>query len=265
MIETISILERFDKKRMANVHLFVSQEGEESKKIANLFAKLLFCETEAKKICGVCSSCTSIEDGKNADVRIIEADGATIKLNQIKLIRKDSAVSSHLGGKKLYVIFKADTLTEEAANALLKILEEPSADTYFALFSEKVETVLPTIISRCRVVRFALTGFKEFPEEIKSAVKEIVELIENLTLTGFDAVFQLKKLTSDREKLKEIFEGVLHYYREMIRNNDKNNAIDIISIITETLRWLEGNANVQLAFEVMCIRIVNSIKSENHE
>ncbi len=77
-----------------------------------------------------------------------------IKINSIRQVRRESAMRSLYGGKKIFIISNADEMGDEAANTLLKTLEEPPGDTLLILTTSRPETLLTTILSRCQLVRF---------------------------------------------------------------------------------------------------------------
>lgn len=85
-------------------------------------------------------------------IRIEKAN--EIKVNSIREIRRQVAISSFIPGKKVFIILNAEAMNEESANAFLKTLEEPVSDTLFIIITEKLEFLLPTIVSRCQVLRF---------------------------------------------------------------------------------------------------------------
>lgn len=86
--------------------------------------------------------------------RIVIPKANTIKVNSIRDIRKESAYAPVGGRKKIFIILDAEEMNDEAANALLKTLEEPHADTVLILTSSNTASLLPTIISRCQHLRF---------------------------------------------------------------------------------------------------------------
>lgn len=92
--------------------------------------------------------------GENPYHRIAIARANIIKINSIRDVRRESAMSSLYGGKKVFIISNADEMGDEASNTLLKTLEEPPGDTLLILTTSRPETLLQTIISRCQLVRF---------------------------------------------------------------------------------------------------------------
>jgi DNA polymerase-3 subunit delta' len=107
--------------------------------------------------CGVCESCRRIVVGTHPDVRVIlpgSKTGQNISIEQIREVRQDVARRPIMGRRKIYLIPSAEAMNEEAANALLKTLEEPPADVTLVLMTASPTRVLPTILSRCQIVRF---------------------------------------------------------------------------------------------------------------
>jgi DNA polymerase III subunit delta' len=104
--------------------------------------------------CGACRACRNIANGLHPDVQVIEPDGATVKIEQIRTIEADAALVSYEARWKVFILDGAERMTEQAANALLKTLEEPAKDTVFILLTGTVSALLPTIVSRCQTVMF---------------------------------------------------------------------------------------------------------------
>lgn len=140
--------------------LFYGAEGIGKKLLAQHFAKTLLCLAPAQRPCGTCEACRLLDFAGSSwghpDFIYVEpeAAGKDIKIEQIKDIIKEAAFPPVLSANKLVLIDNADYLTEEAANSLLKLLEEPPADWMFILVAAKVERLLPTILSRVIQVRF---------------------------------------------------------------------------------------------------------------
>ena len=105
-------------------------------------------------ICHQCRSCRKIESGNHPDIHAIAPDGTHIKIAQIRELC-DTLLAKPLEARhRLIVIQDADRMNVQAANALLKVLEEPPMGTIFVLLALQPSELLPTIVSRCQVVRF---------------------------------------------------------------------------------------------------------------
>src|SRR5262249_58842592 len=104
--------------------------------------------------CGECEPCNKIERGLHPDYLVVLPDGAFIKIAQVRQVTARAAYRPHEGRVRVVVLDPADAMNLEAANALLKTLEEPPADTHFVLCSAAPERLPVTVRSRCQRVRF---------------------------------------------------------------------------------------------------------------
>ena len=147
--------------RIPHAYLFAGDEGVGKKLTAVMFAKALNCRECEDDSCDRCVSCHKIDAGNHPDVRIIAPEGQFIKIDQIRTLQKDVGYKPYEGKRKVYTLDHADTLRPEAANALLKTLEEPSADSLIILVTANVYALLPTVISRCQLVRFISFGVQK--------------------------------------------------------------------------------------------------------
>ncbi|MGZ4031368.1 MAG: DNA polymerase III subunit delta' [Tumebacillaceae bacterium] len=141
--------------RLAHAYLFLGPEGSGQEETAHYFAKSILCDAEADKPCGVCPQCRKFESGNHPDVIQIEPDGNAIKIAQVRELQKAFSFKTMESSRKVYIIHEADRMTVEAANSLLKFLEEPSTPVVAVLLAESRSKLLPTIISRCQLVPFA--------------------------------------------------------------------------------------------------------------
>ncbi|MCX7661133.1 MAG: DNA polymerase III subunit delta' [Candidatus Omnitrophica bacterium] len=167
--------EDFKKKRISHSYLFVGPEGIGKKMAAFAYAQLLHCKhpTLDFEPCGKCTNCKRIEENNHPDLHFIETresldypldlgqesqekkeKSESIKIETIKEIQHKSSLLPYESGYKVFIIDNAHNLTEEASNAFLKTLEESSADTVIILVSAQIQDLPPTIISRCKIVKF---------------------------------------------------------------------------------------------------------------
>jgi DNA polymerase-3 subunit delta' len=123
-------------------------------------AQLLLCKArQGDKVCGQCQSCLLNAATTHPDLHVVESD-KQIGVDQIREAIKKLVSSAHLSGVKVLIIYHAHTMTESSANALLKTLEEPTANTYLLLTTDKPERILPTIKSRCEKLALPLPSLE---------------------------------------------------------------------------------------------------------
>jgi len=157
-----------EKARLPHAILIQGCQGIGKAAFARALSQALLCESPAPTgaACGSCAACHWLEGGTHPDYRQIEpaslaentAEEQTtdkkaslqITIEQIRALPAFIGISSHRGGSKVVLIHPAEALNVNAANALLKSLEEPPARTYFLLISHRPHSLLPTIKSRCR-------------------------------------------------------------------------------------------------------------------
>jgi DNA polymerase-3 subunit delta' len=134
---------------MTHAWLFTGPPGSGRSVAARAFAAALLCENGG---CGVCPSCRQVRAGTHADLRLVRPEGLSYGVRQTRdLVLRAAGAPS--GGRWLVVLFEdADRCTEQAANALLKAIEEPAPRTVWLLCAPSAEDLVTTIRSRCRVM-----------------------------------------------------------------------------------------------------------------
>jgi DNA polymerase III subunit delta' len=143
-------------RRVGHAYLFSGINAVGKRTLACEFVKSLNCEKadNINNACGGCSSCLKMQHGSHPDVIFIEADGQFIRINAIREIQEQMKFKPLEGRWRAVIIDGADKMNEQAANALLKTLEEPSASNILILISSRPYSMPATIISRCRHMRF---------------------------------------------------------------------------------------------------------------
>lgn len=138
--------------RIAHAFLLSGPHGVGKKSCAQLLAQAILCISENAP-CGECPECKKVLAGLHPDVHVIEPDGRSVKIDQIRELRKQIALKPFSASRHIVMIHQADRMTTEAQNALLKSLEEPEGGTVFFLVTEQQGSMLQTIVSRCRPLR----------------------------------------------------------------------------------------------------------------
>jgi DNA polymerase III subunit delta' len=160
-------------ERLPGAMLFVGEEGIGKKRFALEVARALNCRTpKDREACGVCSSCTRIvklnypqrEDADewtqiiwtdHPDVGLVVAPKRVLRVEQMRQIEKEANFRPFEGKARVFLIDEADKLNDASANALLKVLEEPPRTSYLILITARPAMLLPTILSRCQMIRFS--------------------------------------------------------------------------------------------------------------
>ncbi|MEK6756615.1 MAG: DNA polymerase III subunit delta' [Bacteroidota bacterium] len=137
-----------------------------------------------------------------------------IKINSVRDLRRDAAMSAFEGGKKVFVLSNAETMNAEASNSLLKTLEEPSSDSVFILTASQKEQLLETIISRCQLVQFDPLSEGEIREALmgrQNAEAEQAALVARLARGSYSAAREMLSvdMVAQRQEVVQFLRFVL--------------------------------------------------------
>ncbi|WP_232698996.1 DNA polymerase III subunit delta' [Brevibacillus daliensis] len=141
--------------RLAHAYLFTGGRGVGKKDVAMHLAKSIFCLDDPMDACGTCINCQRIASGNHPDVYHIAPDGASVKIDQVRALQKEMKMRAVESNHKVYILEHVDKMTIQAANSLLKFLEEPPPGVLAMLLSENGHAILPTILSRCQTLVFS--------------------------------------------------------------------------------------------------------------
>ena len=208
---------------VTHAYLIDENNYSDSFKMVLSFIKAIVCENKYfdDSKCNRCSLCKRIDVGNYPEVKIISADGMYIKKNQIIELQQEFSRSAVEGKKRIYVIRDCEKMRPEAANSMLKFLEEPEDDIVAILMTNNINNVLSTIISRCKIIK--LSNFLN--EEV--AVDEVLEnlaidFVYGLETKYIDTFIYIKDLwfskvgSKDRDKMVLIFDIMIDIYYDIM-------------------------------------------------
>ncbi|HVY68784.1 MAG TPA: DNA polymerase III subunit [Verrucomicrobiae bacterium] len=231
--------------RLAHAYLFTGGELAELEAVARTLAKALNCENPPRRSesglplesCDACLNCRKIDEDNHADVRWVrpESKSRIVTIDQMRDLMQAVNLKATAAEYKFAVIVAADRMTEQAANAFLKTLEEPPKKTIFVLLSTEPGRLLDTILSRCLRLNFLgeggtspeakaaiqwLAGFAEMTAAEKGSVlgryRLLSHLLEQLTKTkeevekALSARSPLERHEDADTKLRERWEDELN-------------------------------------------------------
>ena len=266
---------------ISHSYMFVGIQGIGKKIIAKEFAKNILCLNQENKnsntIC-TCKSCIEFETNNNPDFSIIEPDGNSIKIEQIRELQKRIQEKPIISNSKVYIIDNADMMTQEAQNCLLKTLEEPPEYATIILIGSNENLFLPTIKSRCMILHFepisnenikkylqtelAISNIDDemldiFQGSIGKAIElkdkkeeyeKIIAFVENLDKKD---IIDLYKLAEPIYKSKEEIFEILDYINILLLKKARQNYLytDCIQIVEDTKKRLKQNGNYDMCID----------------
>ncbi len=269
--------------KASHSYMFVGTEGIGKRLIAKEFAKMILC-TDENKYCSKCKSCMEFDSDNNPDFRIIEPDGNSLKIEQIREFQNKVAEKPIISNRKVYIINDSDKMTAEAQNCLLKTLEEPPEYVTIILIGSNESAFLDTIKSRCMILRFNkisdenIVKFLEenyqtkvnsqimldaFQGSIGKAIQlqdkqDEYEQIENIivNLESRDKIDTLNKAEVIYKAKEEKFE-ILDYINIILLDLAKKSGkyASCINIVEDTKRRLQSNANYDMSIDNMLLKL----------
>ena len=234
--------------------------------IGNAFAKRLNCMTKGIDLtsaCDECLSCRVFESGNHPDIFFVKGTKATgIGVDDVRQQIIMPMVTQPFKYKyKIFIVDKAETLTPAAQNALLKTIEEPASYGVFLFLAAHVHTLLPTLLSRCILVKL---GEKDImPDmEAQALAEEIAEIVADMDVLETMALYRrFEPYKESRESITNLLDMLyLSYARRItqaaVAGKDENPLwYDSIAAIKHTKQVLAQNGNFQLAVELMLLKL----------
>ncbi len=165
------------KHHPSHAYLFSGPPNVGKATVAKVLAQTLQCERGENFPCGQCYNCQKIIQEVHPDMLAISGKDS-LRIEEIRDLRHSLSLKPYSGNYKIAILEDIERMTAEAANSLLKTLEEPAPKTVIILICEDIKFIFPTIVSRCQVFKFGLVE----PKKIKNWLKETYALDDDLAL-----------------------------------------------------------------------------------
>ena len=153
------LINELKSRREQGTYIFYGEDRELLMEFALVYAKALTCKNAENDFCGVCDSCLRMDSLTHGDLEIYE-DSNGIKIDQIREIAYRVSTASYEGGNRIFILKDVEKMKKEAANALLKMIEEPEKGDFFILLANNLN-ILPTIKSRSMFLKIKMRSAEE--------------------------------------------------------------------------------------------------------
>ena len=152
-----TFLNSLQKGQLSHAYLISGTNGTPILEIAKFFAKSILCDDPSPLACNSCITCLRVDDDNYPDFFIFDGSKSTIKKEAVTTIESSFEKKAFENkGIRIYILHLIENMTIEAINSILKFLEEPGQQIYAFLTTNNENSILPTIISRCQVLRMKL-------------------------------------------------------------------------------------------------------------
>jgi DNA polymerase III delta prime subunit len=184
---------------------------------------------------------------KKQDRFTLAPSGTSIKIDQIRELQTWVRYGPSAGRYLTVMVEAADTLTDEAAAAFLKTLEEPAPGVVFVLLAEREDKIPATILSRCQRIVFAEKTAGWMPNQ---ELNPFYNDLKNINKKGALAALELSsRLQKEKERIEELLYDLLHFARHELAD------VRMSRIILDTVRYIKRKANFKLALDVMSLKL----------
>ena len=140
--------------KMPHAFLFSGPMGLGKTKVAHEFFKAINCLESPSDPCDACRNCKKADSGSHPDLITLRAEDGWIQVKDVRAVINDICLKPFEARSRVVIIEPAERMNKASSNAILKTLEEPPQGTVIILISHKPTTLLPTIVSRCQIIRF---------------------------------------------------------------------------------------------------------------
>lgn len=270
-----------ENKNISHSFIFVGKPGIGKKQFAHQYAEMIMCLQDGK--CDgnsvKCDSCIKFEGNANPDYAEITPDGKTLKIEQIRNLQARIVEKPITSRRKVYVIDEADLMSEESQNCLLKTLEEPPEYAVIILIVSNESRILPTIKSRCVIIKFQPLTSKEIKQVKPELSDDLIQLLEGSLLNAEnieqkkEQYAQLSNLVNvlENKQLVEVFNSADLLYKgkdDIITLLEylnliffSRNEINAIPIIEKTKKKILANNNYDMTIDYCLMNIWDELHS----
>lgn len=270
-----------ENKNISHSFIFVGKPGIGKKQFAHQYAEMIMCLQDGK--CDgnsvKCDSCIKFEGNANPDYAEITPDGKTLKIEQIRNLQARIVEKPITSRRKVYVIDDADLMSEESQNCLLKTLEEPPEYAVIILVVSNESGILPTIKSRCVIIKFQPLTSKEIKQVKPELSDDLIQLLEGSLLNAEnieqkkEQYAQLSNLVNvlENKQLVEVFNSADLLYKgkdDIITLLEylnliffSRNEINAIPIIEKTKKKILANNNYDMTIDYCLMNIWDELHS----
>lgn len=206
--QLIELEKDIESGNLAHAYLLSGPNSVGKNTVAKKLAGILQCEND---FCHKCPTCMQIERGSHLDTVELEDDKESIKIEDVRKIIDRSSMTGQ-SRYKIFMIQTIERMTVEAANSFLKVLEEPPPKTVFILTTNNIRTLLPTVVSRVRIIKFSSVSVAYLERKLRDLYPDCdVETLKQVGLFSLGKTGKALSLMENPEKLAD----TLKVYRDV--------------------------------------------------
>ena len=238
------------KGKLSHAYLLSGSNGTPLLEIAKFFAKSILCDDPSPLACNSCITCLRVDDDNYPDFFVFDGSKSSIKKEAVTTIESSFEKKAFENkGIRIYILHLIESMTIEAINSILKFLEEPGQQIYAFLTTNNENSVLPTILSRCQVLRL-----KQIDKNIviKDAIEEGVDKKDAELLSYFYNDGELIKEVLENEEENEAFFTAKNCFEETLKVMDESD-------FDELTYFVQSNISNKIKSKETCRYFINML------
>lgn len=247
---------------LSHAYLLSGQPGTPLLETAKFLAKSILCDSPNPLACDSCLTCMRVDDNNYPDFFIFDGSASSIKKDDVSSIESAFEMKAFESkGVRIYILHLVENMTTEAVNAILKFLEEPGNKIYAFLTTNNENTVLPTIISRCQVLRLKLVDRNTVISDAKNLDinSDDAEILSYLFNSG--ELIQEKLNDKDFGSMYSQIKEVVAILLESLQKDNKNNIF--YKFDTYVMPKVKEKEAARLFLDILIDVFQNSISLKN--
>jgi len=261
--------------RIAHAYLLRGPSASIKEALAFEFAAGLLCDHPAPdgSACGTCYSCKEVAKRAHPDLYVIQKEGSAIRIKRSHEVLREALSRPFHSRRKVFILQDAEEMTDEASNALLKLVEEPPSYVVFILTTGNASKIPETIISRCQVIPCRqLPAPHEDREALMERGKEAERLLREILESSpvEEAVKYAKTEPAERLNLVSLLETAVYqrigrrvesgFDRDWSADEDTKGDYRALTALVRAKDRLSGNVNAFLTFSILFMELNRSFR-----
>ena len=236
--------------KLPHAYIFEGSPGTGRKKTALALVQAVFCRAGLEDACGECPSCRKVINGNHADIHFVEPlpDKKDISIDQLRELQRELSLRPYEAVRKVCLMEPAERMNRFSANSFLKTLEEPPGNALLILLTENADMLLPTIRSRCQLIRFA-----------PLSTELIVSLLEKRGVDTATAALTAPMAAGSMMRALELDNEALVERRDLLLKHLEALKPDRIGTIFDASEQLSGNREENLEMLDMLLSFVRDM------
>ncbi|MDO8507751.1 MAG: hypothetical protein Q7S53_04255 [bacterium] len=242
----------------ASFMLFVGQKGTGKYKAVEDFAGAILCDNGSGEPCLICANCKLVASGNHPDFLKLGGEG-TIKIAEIRELQKSLYLKPYQASHKVAIIEDAHLMTEESANAMLKVLEEPPENSIIILTSPDKKLLPETIVSRSQIVNFGTAGVLQKTQDSEEVYADVMNILDEKPV--YEKMAMVQKYSKEKPLSVEflnVLEGILREAilgKSNLGSYSEKKIIGVLELVEKSREYLKSNLSCKFVLENLILNV----------